>query len=45
MAEAEYDTYDEIAPNTQQAERDVKDEGEADAAEFVYFNPDRIIRT
>ena len=43
MAEAEYDAYGEIALNTQQAEKDAEDEGEADAAEFVYFNPDRIV--
>ena len=43
VAEAEYAAYDEIAPSTQQEERDAEDEGEVDAAEFVYFNPDRIV--
>ena len=42
MAE-EDDTYDEIAPNAEQENREAEEEGEREAENFVYFNPDRVV--
>ena len=42
MAE-EDDAYDEIAPNTEHENREAEEEGETEAENFVYFNPDRVV--
>ena len=42
MAE-EDDAYDEIAPNTEHENREAEEEGDREAENFVYFNPDRVI--
>ncbi|KAK3087854.1 hypothetical protein FSP39_011503 [Pinctada imbricata] len=40
-AEEEFEQYDEIAPNAQQANADDEAEGQREAEEFVHFDPDR----
>ena len=42
MAEEE-DDYDEIAPNTEHENREAEEEGEREAKNFIYFNPDRVV--
>ena len=42
MAE-EDDAYDEIAPNAEHENREAEEEGEREAKNFVYFNPDRVV--
>ena len=42
MAE-EDDAYDEIAPNTEHENREAEEEGDREAENFLYFNPDRVI--
>ncbi len=42
-AQEEFDAFDELAPNTQQAELDAEQEGETESESFVYFNPERPI--
>ena len=39
----EDDAYDEIAPNTEHENREAEEEGEREAENFVYFNPDRVV--
>ena len=38
-AEAEENSFDEIAPNTEQENREAEEEGDTEAENFVYFNP------
>ena len=42
-AEAEENSFDEIAPNTEQENREAEEEGDTEAENFVYFNPNRVL--
>ena len=42
-AEAEENSFDEIAPNTEQENREAEEEGDTGAENFVYFNPNRVL--
>ena len=42
-AEAEENSFDQIAPNTEQENRDAEEEGDTEAENFVYFNPNRVL--
>ena len=43
MMEDENNTYDQIAPNTEQENRETEEEGMKEAEKFVYFNPNRVV--
>ena len=43
MMEDENNTYDQIAPNTEQVNREAEEEGTKEAENFVYFNPNRVV--
>ncbi len=43
MAVEELEAFDELAPNTQQAEVEAEQEGETESESFVYFDPERPI--
>ena len=42
-AEADENSFDEIAPNTEQENREAEEEGDTEAENFVYFNPNRVL--
>ena len=42
-AEAEENSFDQIAPNTEQENREAEEEGDTEAENFVYFNPNRVL--
>ncbi|XP_060561861.1 uncharacterized protein LOC132721554 [Ruditapes philippinarum] len=42
-AEKDYNTFDEIAPGTQQVEAETAAEESVESDTFVYFNPDRAV--
>ena len=42
-AEAEENSFDEIAPSTEQENREAEEEGDTEAENFVYFNPNRVL--
>lgn len=42
MMEAEEDSYDKLAPNAEQENREAQEEGVKEAEDFVYFNPERV---
>ncbi|MCG8077008.1 MAG: AAA family ATPase, partial [Candidatus Thiodiazotropha taylori] len=42
MMEAEEASYDRLAPNAEQENREAQEEGVKDAEDFVYFNPERV---
>ena len=42
-AEAEENSFDEIAPNTEQENREAEEEGDTESENFVYFNPNRVL--
>ena len=42
-AEAEENSFDEIAPNAEQENREAEEEGDTEAENFVYFNPNRVL--
>ena len=42
-AEAEENSFDQIAPNTEQENREAEEEGDTEAEHFVYFNPNRVL--
>ena len=43
MMGEEENAYDQIAPNTEQENREAKEEGVKEAENFVYFNPNRVV--
>ena len=43
MMEDEENAYDQIAPNTEQENREAEEEGVKEAEIFVYFNPNRVV--
>ena len=43
MMEAEEAEYDGLAPNAEQKNREVAEEGVKESENFVYFNPDRVV--
>ena len=43
MTEDEENAYDQIAPTTEQENRDAEEEGVKEAENFVYFNPNRVV--
>ena len=43
MMEDEEKTYDQVAPNTEQEDREAEEEGVKEAENFVYFNPNRVV--
>ena len=43
MMEDEENAYDQIAPNTEQENREAEEEGVKEAEKFVYFNPNRVV--
>ena len=42
-AEAEENSYDQIAPNIEQENREAEEEGDTEAENFIYFNPNRVL--
>ena len=43
MMEDEENAYDQVAPNTEQEDREAEEEGVKEAENFVYFNPNRVV--
>ena len=43
MIQNEENAFDQIAPNTEQENREAEEEGVKEAENFVYFNPSRIV--
>ena len=43
MMEDEENAYDQIAPNTEQENREAEEEGVSEADNFVYFNPNKVV--